>query len=109
MSVRGITVSVALMAALAPGVSSAAQEMRCPERVLSEAELHAALARARERFDDVPPPYKSQELRMDRMRCLYVLFEYQLVDGRKSGSWQSYTFDPYGELMDYFENDRIKP
>lgn len=104
----GLSGLMALLAIVFSGSSAAVEGMKCPERTFTETEIQDALMKARTRFTDVPPPYAQQELRFDRIRCLYVLFEYQLAEGRRSGNWQSYTFDPYGELMDYYQNDRLK-
>jgi hypothetical protein len=78
----------------------AAKEMKCPDKVLSEQELAEIVNNARKKRPELPGPYKPQKTRVDRMRCLYVYYEYALPE--TAGIYHTFTIDPFGELMQFF-------
>ena len=80
-------------------VQGGGKAMKCPEKVLTEADLAEIVAAERARRHDLPPPFPRSRTRVDRARCLYLYFEYALPE--KRGDYQVFTIDPFGELMEF--------
>ncbi len=80
-----------------------AVDLQCPDKVFTESELAEIVAQAREKRDDLPPPFPRYKTRVDRLQCLYHYFEYALPEAR--GNYQVFTIDPFGELM-YFSRSQ---
>jgi hypothetical protein len=76
--------------------------LKCPERTFSESELADIVKDARGKSRDLPPPFPNHRIRVDRVRCLYLYFEYAIPERR--GDFQVFTIDPLGELMDVFRS-----
>lgn len=76
--------------------------LQCPGKVFTESELAEIVDRAREKRDDLPPPFPRYKTRVDRLQCLYHYFEYALPESR--GNYQVFTIDPFGELMQFFRS-----
>jgi hypothetical protein len=78
--------------------------IKCPEKVFKKEELFAFVSTERVKKKDVPVALSNSETRVERLRCMYLYFEYGLP--RESGNYQVFTIDPYGELMSVY---RSKP
>ena len=76
-----------------------AVKLKCPDKVFTESELAEIIKKERETRDDLPPPFPNYRTRVDRLRCLYLYFEYNLPE--KRGDYQVFTIDPLGELMEF--------
>jgi hypothetical protein len=72
----------------------------CPDKVYSDSELAAIVERERKTRDDLPPKFPEIKIRVDRMRCLYMYFEYAVGDTQ--GKHHVFVIDPFGELMEVF-------
>lgn len=70
----------------------------CPDNVFSKSELAAIVAEERGKRGDLPPPFPNHRTRVERMRCLYMYFEYALPE--VPGKHHVFVIDPYGELME---------
>jgi len=92
-----------LMPPLVPEGAQVAGHMKCPAHVLTEAELAAIIANERQTRSDLPAAFPSSRVRVERMRCLYLYFEYALPERR--GDFQVFTIDPMGELMEFSRSD----
>jgi hypothetical protein len=79
-------------------------KMKCPDKVFTKVDLAAIVRSERAKRRDLPQALSSQETQVERLRCLYLYYEYALP--KKKGDYQVFTFDPYGELMDVY---RSKP
>lgn len=73
--------------------------MKCPDGVLTDGQLAEIVARERARRGDLPPQFPKYKTRVQRLRCLYLYFEYALPERR--GDYQTFTVDPFGELMEF--------
>jgi hypothetical protein len=71
----------------------------CPKDVLSSETLRESVARERIRRPDLPPPFADFEVKVARLRCLYLYFEY--AKPPVPGKYQAFTIDPYGEVLDF--------
>ena len=80
------------------------QEFKCPDTSLSEEELTAIVTAQRARQPQLPPAYPQFRVRVEKVRCLYMYFEYALPEVR--GKYQVFTIDPYGEVIDFSQSDR---
>jgi DNA-directed RNA polymerase subunit H (RpoH/RPB5) len=76
----------------------------CPEKVFSEAELTQIVKDARAEQTDLPPPFPKLTTRVDRQGCSYYYFEYR--DPKSRGDYQVFIVDALGELMSF---QRSKP
>jgi hypothetical protein len=72
----------------------------CPEKVYSAGELAAIVERERQNRDDLPAAFPEFRTRVDRMRCLYLYFEYAIPEAQ--GKHHVFVIDPFGELMEVF-------
>ncbi len=88
---RGVVVDASV--GISPG-----GPLKCPERILSEAQLARIVAAARATRKDLPPPFAQSRIQVSRMRCLYSYFEYRVPERR--GDYQVFIVDPLGELME---------
>jgi hypothetical protein len=77
----------------------AVASMKCPDKVLTAGALADIVKKERARRSDLPAPFPAQKTRVERLRCLYLYFEYALPERR--GDFQVFTIDPFGELMDF--------
>lgn len=77
---------------------------KCPAKVLTESELAEIISRERGKRRNLPTAFSKQKTRVERMRCMYLYFEYALPE--KKGNFQVFTIDPFGEL---WEGHRSKP
>ncbi len=75
----------------------------CPSRIITENELAAIIAAERSKQRDLPPSFPRYRIRVERLRCLYLYFEYALPETR--GNYQVFTIDPYGELMEFSKSE----
>lgn len=75
------------------------EPLKCLNRVFTESELAEIVKKEREKRRDLPPPFPNYRARIDRLRCLYLYFEYNLPE--KRGDYQVFTIDPFGELMEF--------
>lgn len=73
--------------------------LKCPDKVLSEAELARIVADARAARKDLPPAFPQSKARVDRARCTYLYFEHRAPEAR--GDYQVFIIDPLGELMEF--------
>ena len=78
---------------------SRTSNLKCPDKVFTESELAEIIKKEREKWQDLPPPFSSYKTHVDRLRCLYLYFEYNLPE--KRGDYQVFTIDPFGELMEF--------
>ncbi len=78
------------------------QSMQCPSKTFTESELAQIMEKERKRRNDLPTPFKRHKTRVDRLRCLYLYFEYSLPETR--GDYQVFTIDPFGELMEFYRS-----
>ena len=78
----------------------------CPQREFSLDEVASFVEMYRNNRADLPKPFADQESQLKRQRCLYVLFEYEKNKTGRSGNWQSFTFDFYGELMGFYAPEK---
>ncbi len=74
-------------------------DFQCPDEVLTEPELARIVAAARAARRDLPPPFPRARVRVDRMRCIYLYFEYRVPEAR--GDYHVFLVDPLGELMEF--------
>jgi hypothetical protein len=79
------------------------EQQRCPEKVFTEAELAQIVRNERAKRKDLPPPFAKAVTRVDRVRCLYLYFEY--ADPPAKGNYQVFTIDPLGGVMDVIRPD----
>ena len=84
------------------GVIVDADTMRCPDKVFTESELAEIIKKEREKRHDLPPVFPNFRTRVDRLRCMYLYFEYALPERR--GDHQTFIIDPFGELMEFFRS-----
>jgi hypothetical protein len=70
----------------------------CPEKTFTEAELGEIVKNERTKRTDLPPPLPNARIRVERLRCLYLYFEYAVPESR--GNYQVFTIDPLGGVMD---------
>lgn len=75
------------------------EPLKCPDKVFAESDLAEIIKKEREKRHDLPPPFASYKTRVDRLRCLYLYFEYNLPE--KRGDYQVFTIDPFRELMGF--------
>lgn len=80
--------------------SVAAQEMKCPSRVFTDAEILDILEKQRTARSELPAKFDIYETTVMRHRCLYVVYERRYPTD--SGVYQTFTVDPFGELMDFY-------
>ena len=80
-------------------VQGGSQSMKCPDKVLTQSELAEIIKRERAKRQDLPARFAKYRTRVDRLRCLYLYFEYALPETR--GNYQVFTIDPLGELMEF--------
>lgn len=76
-----------------------ASSLKCSGKVFTESELAEIIKKEREKRSDLPSPFPNYKVRVDRLRCLYLYFEYALPETR--GNYQVFTIDPFGELMEF--------
>lgn len=81
----------------------AATGFQCPGDELTQDDLADVVARARANRDELPQPYPQRTVRVSRLRCLYLYFEYNVPERR--GDHQVFIIDPLGELMSYQRSD----
>jgi len=79
-----------------------AQSIACPENVLSELDLVNIVEAARVSSNDLPVKFSNYHTKVARLRCLYILYEIETSES--SEIYQTFTIDPYGELMEYYVN-----
>lgn len=72
----------------------------CPQKIYSVGELAAIVERERKKRNDLPAKFPELKTRVDRMRCLYYYFEYEVPDTQ--GKHHVFVIDPFGELMEVF-------
>lgn len=72
--------------------------MKCPDRLLGEAQLQAVVAQARATGNVSPSRFDRVRVHVQRQRCLYLYFEYAIPEAR--GNFDVFTIDSYGELLD---------
>ena len=77
--------------------------VNCPERVFTESELAEIVRKERATRDDVPPLFEKYRVRVSRLRCLYLYFEYRQPERR--GDYQVFTIDPEGEVMEFSRSE----
>lgn len=80
-------------------MGTSVEHLKCPDKVFTNSELAEIIKKEREKRGDLPPPFPNFKTRIDRLRCLYLYFEYNLPE--KRGDYQVFTIDPFGELMDF--------
>jgi hypothetical protein len=85
-------------------VDAEPSKLKCTDKVLTESELAEIIKNERAKRKDLPPAFSNYKTRVDRLRCMYLYFEYALPERR--GDYQVFTIDPFGELMDF---SRSKP
>ena len=71
---------------------------KCPDRVFTEGELAEIIRNERAKRSDLPPPFPKFTTSVNRLRCLYMYFEYAVPAAR--GNHQVFMIDPLGELME---------
>ncbi|TAK60987.1 hypothetical protein [Methylobacter sp.] len=81
-----------------------AQELKCPDKVYSESELINIVEEARKSRTDLPGKYLKYETSVIKLRCLYILYERPIP--ATEDVYQTFTIDPYGELMDFYVNKK---
>lgn len=91
--------AVAAVLSFLPLSLSHGETLKCPAKVFSESELAEIIKVERAKRQDLPPPFQKYKTRVDRLRCLYLYFEYALPETK--GNYQVFTIDPYGELMEF--------
>src|ERR1044071_5817152 len=74
-------------------------KLKCPEKIFKEDELAEVVRKAREKRKGLPPAFSSQETRVERLRCMYLYFEY--ATPKVKGEHHVFIIDPLGELMDF--------
>lgn len=89
---RGVIVDVQMGAESVKG-------LKCPDKTYTETELAEIVKKERAKRADLPPEFPKYKTRLQRMRCLYLYFEYALPERR--GEYQVFTIDPFGELMEF--------
>jgi len=75
-------------------------KLQCPDKVFTENELAEIIRTEREKRVDLPPPFTSYEVLVQRLGCLYFYTEYTSPEIRKN--YKAFKIDPYGELMEFF-------
>jgi hypothetical protein len=75
------------------------ESLKCPDKALTESELAEIVKKARAKRGDLPSQFPKHRTRVERLRCLYLYFEYALPERR--GDYQVFTIDPFGELMEF--------
>lgn len=70
----------------------------CPDKSLGENELLQVIKKERVKRPGLPAAFPRSRIRIERQRCLYIVFEYALPEAR--GNYQVFTIDPFGGLMD---------
>jgi hypothetical protein len=73
--------------------------MTCPTPALTEQQLAKIVSTERGRRSDLAPPAPNANVRVSRLRCLYVYIEFA---GSLSSTYQAFTIDPFGEVIDAF-------
>jgi hypothetical protein len=76
--------------------------LKCPDKVLTESELAEIVTRERKKRQDLPPALPNARTRVQRLRCLYMYFEY--AQPERKGDFQVFTIDPLGELMEFYRS-----
>lgn len=79
------------------------QSFECSDNVLSDDELTSIVEEERTKRSDLPRPFANNEIRVRRLRCLYLYVEYNLP--RRRGDYQVFRIDPYGELMSFSRSE----
>ena len=74
-------------------------KLKCPERVFTKNELTRIVKKEREQRKDFPILFMKYKIRVDRLSCLYLYYEYNLPE--RPGDYQVFIIDPYGELMEF--------
>lgn len=72
--------------------------LKCPDKAFTESELAEIVTKERALRPSLPSPFPRVRVRVDRLRCLYLYFEYAVPE--KRGNYWVFTIDPYGEVMD---------
>ncbi|WGS86473.1 hypothetical protein [Methylomonas sp. UP202] len=90
---------LALLLILLVNTAIAEGAIDCPEKVFTEQELTVVVKQLRESRSDLPQAFKRPLVRVSRLRCLYLYFEYN--DSDFSNNYNVFTFDPYGELVEF--------
>ncbi len=73
-------------------------KLNCPDKVFTESELAEIIKKERKNRPDVPSPFPNHRVRVDRLGCLYLYFEYAVPESR--GNYHTFIIDPFGELME---------
>jgi hypothetical protein len=74
-----------------------AQTLKCPDKVYTEPELSEIVATERRRSPQMPRPALPNTVVVQRLRCLYLYFEY--AEPRVPGKYVVTTIDPFGKIM----------
>ncbi len=80
-------------------VDADSSSLQCPDKVFTESELAEIIEKGRKKREDLPVLLPNYKTRVDRLRCMYLYFEYALPETR--GNYQVFTIDPFGELMEF--------
>lgn len=88
---------------LMPEVLSS-QELKCPDKVFSDSELINIVENARKTRSDLPVKLQNYSTKITRLRCLYIITE--RTTQADTNLYQTFTIDPYGELMDFYINNK---
>lgn len=72
---------------------------KCPDKVLTEAELAEAVKKERAKRKNLPAPFPNSKPRVSRLRCMYLYFEYAQPEVK--GKYHAFTIDPFGEVVEF--------
>lgn len=73
-------------------------QLKCPDKVFTEGELAEIVKKARENQQGQPSPFPNYRVRVDRLGCLYLYFEYAVPESR--GNYHTFIMDHFGEYME---------
>jgi len=100
MKIEKIFLSVVLI--IISSVYSHGESFKCPDKTFTENELSEIVKRERTVRKDLPQPFEKFKTKVIRLRCLYVFYEIPLPEGQEA--YQTFTIDPYGEIMETYKN-----
>jgi hypothetical protein len=86
------------------GLSSNSNPLKCPAKVFTERQLAEIVRKQRATRKDLPAAPTRFRTQIDRLRCLYLYFEFPLPESK--GGYTVFTIDPYGELMEAYRTPR---
>ena len=76
--------------------------LKCDGNSMDAAQLRLIIGHERSRRSDIPSAAPEVRIQHQRLRCLYMVFEYAVPEVK--GKFDLFTIDQYGELLDFYRS-----